>query len=119
MFFREQNLFNSQTKGMDFDSFKKYFFPHLYLVQEDPDDADDKAAYNNKRELIKNKGKQPQVIEDRLLTLESRLKIKFSNQFESVRKAFLCLDGDYDGYITIEDILKYFGNETDLNYNDL
>jgi Ca2+-binding EF-hand superfamily protein len=29
------------------------------------------------------------------------------------------LDTDYDGYITIEDILKYFGNETDLNYNDL
>jgi hypothetical protein len=31
----------------------------------------------------------------------------------------LLLDSDYDGFITIEDILKYFGNETDLNYNDL
>jgi Ca2+-binding EF-hand superfamily protein len=31
----------------------------------------------------------------------------------------LALDSDYDGYITIEDILKYFGNETDLNFNDL
>mgnify|MGYP002630732892 FL=1 len=31
----------------------------------------------------------------------------------------MALDTDYDGYITIEDILKYFGNETDLNYNDL
>jgi len=41
---------------MDFDSFKKYFFPHLYLVQEDPDDFDDKAAYQNKRELLMNKG---------------------------------------------------------------
>ena len=36
-----------------------------------------------------------------------------------MRKAFLALDSDYDGYITIEDILKYFGNETDLNFNDL
>ena len=36
-----------------------------------------------------------------------------------MRKAFLALDGDYDGYITVEDILKYFGNDQDLNYNDL
>jgi hypothetical protein len=59
------------------------------------------------------------VIEDRLLKLEIRLKTKFSNCFESVRKAFLALDSDYDGFITVEDILKYFGNETDLNFNDL
>jgi len=59
------------------------------------------------------------VIEDRLIQLETRLKTKFSNCFESVRKAFLALDSDYDGYITVEDILKYFGNETDLNFNDL
>ena len=47
------------------------------------------------------------------------LKVKFSNCFESVRKAFLALDQDYDGFITVEDILKYFANEQDLNYNDL
>jgi len=45
--------------------------------------------------------------------------VKFSNCFESVRKAFLALDTDYDGLITVEDILKYFGNEKDLNFNDL
>ena len=59
------------------------------------------------------------MIEERLVRLERRLKTKFSNCFESVRKAFLALDSDYDGYITVEDILKYFGNETDLNFNDL
>jgi len=48
-----------------------------------------------------------------------RLKIKFSSCFESVRKAFLSLDSDYDGFITVEDILKYFANEKDLNYNEL
>lgn len=47
------------------------------------------------------------------------MKKKFSNCFEEVNKAFIKLDSDYDGFITIEDILKYFGNETDLNYNDL
>ena len=29
------------------------------------------------------------------------------------------MDGDHDGYITLEDVLKYFGNETDFNYKDL
>jgi Ca2+-binding EF-hand superfamily protein len=70
-------------------------------------------------ELLKNKTNQPKVIEERLMKLEKKLKIKFSNCFESVRKAFLSLDTDYDGFITVEDILKYFGNETDLNYTDL
>ena len=51
--------------------------------------------------------------------MEKRLKIKFQKYFEAVRKAFLTLDEDHDGYITVEDILKYFGNETDLNYLDL
>jgi len=36
-----------------------------------------------------------------------------------VRKAFLALDADFDGFITVEDILKYFGTDTDLNYNEL
>ena len=53
------------------------------------------------------------------MRLEEKLKEKFSNCFESVRKAFLLLDQDYDGYITVEDILKYLGNESELNYNDL
>lgn len=47
------------------------------------------------------------------------MKLKFSNCYESVRKAFLALDSDYDGYITVEDILRYFGNEKEINYNDL
>jgi Ca2+-binding EF-hand superfamily protein len=54
-----------------------------------------------------------------LKKLEDKLKMKFSNCYDSVRKAFLALDTDYDGFITVEDILKYFGNEPDLNYNDL
>lgn len=119
MYFREYNLFDKRKAGMDFDTFKKNYFPHLYLVQEDVDDFEDKAAYQNKSELLKNNDKQPEVIQQRLIKLETKLKTKFSNCFESVRKAFLALDSDYDGFITVEDILKYFGNETDLNFNDL
>ena len=57
MFFREYNLFAPGSKGIDFDSFKKNFFPHLYLVENAKDDADEKEAYDNKIELLKNKDK--------------------------------------------------------------
>lgn len=89
------------------------------MVPDGKDDEQDIAAHQNKMELLKNKLNQPKVIEERLIKLEKKLKVKFSNCFESVRKAFLALDTDYDGLITVEDILKYFGNETDLNFNDL
>jgi Ca2+-binding EF-hand superfamily protein len=59
--------------------------------------------------MRKNQDKQPEVIAERLKKLEKVLKDKFSNNWESVRKAFLALDSDYDGYITVEDILRYFG----------
>ena len=59
MFFREFNLFNSSKKGLDFDDFKKNFFPHLYLVQDAKDDAEDIEAHENKAELLKNKNNQP------------------------------------------------------------
>lgn len=36
-----------------------------------------------------------------------------------MRKAFLLLDMDHDGYVTIEDFLKYLGNDPTLNYSDL
>ena len=51
--------------------------------------------------------------------LEKLLKDRFAN-FDSVRKAFLGLDTDYDGFITVEDILRYFGQDSnEFNYNDL
>ena len=57
---------------------------------------------------------------ERLKKVEKLLKEKLSNNWESVRKAFLALDSDHDGYITVEDILRHFGQEKELmNYNDL
>jgi len=43
-------------------------------------------------DLRKNKQRQPEIITDRLKKLEALLKNKFSNNWESVRKAFLALD---------------------------
>jgi Ca2+-binding EF-hand superfamily protein len=57
---------------------------------------------------------------DRLKRLEKMLKVRFSNNWDSVRKAFLGLDTDYDGFITVEDILRYFGEgNKEFNFNDL
>ena len=57
MFFKEYNLFRKNSKGMLMDEFKKNFFPHLYLVQEEPDDQEENEALENKKELLQNKGR--------------------------------------------------------------
>ena len=44
---------------------------------------------------------------------------KLQNNYDSVRKAFLDLDADHDGVITIEDFLRNFGDNKDLKFNDL
>lgn len=44
--------------------------------------------------------------------------MKLANNWVSVRKAFLDLDSDYDGYVTVEDILRVLKGE-DLDYKDL
>jgi len=52
--------------------------------------------------------------------LERLLKLKFGNNWDSVRKAFLDLDTDYDGFVTVEDILRYFDSDSDkINFHDL
>ena len=119
LYFKEYNLFPDGKPGIDFDNFKKNFFPQHYLVQDPVDDADDRQAKANRDELVQNGPRQTEVLKERLARLEAKLKEKFSNCYESVRKAFLALDTDHDGYITVEDILKYFGNDPDLDYNQL
>ena len=45
----------------------------------------------------------------RLIRIENIIKAKFQENFTSVRKAFLELDKDYDGFVTSEDIAQMFG----------
>ena len=77
LYFKEYNLFPSNTPGMNSDDFKKNFFPHLYLVQEEPDDADEEEALKNRESIINNIDNQPLLIQERLANLEKKLKIKF------------------------------------------
>ena len=72
------------------------------------------------KNLITNTEHHQEEIQARIRGLERKLKERFSH-FDSVRKAFLGLDTDYDGYITVEDILRSFGhdNSREFNFNDL
>ena len=55
-------------------------------------------------------------MEKRIKDLEKHIKLKIANNYFQVRKAFLALDTDFDGYITVEDLMRWLGN---ANYNDL
>ena len=44
--------------------------------------------------------------------MENLIKVKLHSNYTNVRKAFLDLDADQDGYILAEDIAKYIKNAT-------
>lgn len=46
--------------------------------------------------------------------MESQIRAKFANNWTSVRKAFLDVDQDYDGFINAEDIAKFYGANSDF-----
>ena len=54
-----------------------------------------------------------------MLVLDQLIKSKFSSLWVSVRKAFLDIDGDKDGLIMPEDIMRYFGDSDPVDMADL
>jgi len=50
----------------------------------------------------------------RVKKLEEEIRKRFSNNWISVRRAFLDLDKDYDGFIKAEDIANLLGGNVDL-----
>lgn len=58
--------------------------------------------------------------EERKKRLEAFVKEKFTKTWVSVKKAFLDLDADHDGFITHEDLIRYFrAGEEGFLYEDL
>jgi len=53
-------------------------------------------------------------VTDRIRAIESAIRTKFANNWTSVRKAFLDVDQDYDGFINAEDIAKFYGANVDF-----
>lgn len=120
-YFVRENIFTAKKAGhktLDIITLIKKFFPARYeffegQTLEEIDnglkvDVGEKTDANNTI-----------VIKNRLKELEKVLKIKFRNNWVSVRKAFLDLDHDFDGYITAEDICRTWGKEKRIDYNDL
>ena len=47
------------------------------------------------------------------------IKNKFSTLWVSVRKAFLDLDSNKDGFVEVSDFLRYFGDHVDIDPVDM
>jgi len=61
-----------------------------------------------------------QKLTKKLKDLEFILKRKFENNFVSVRKAFLNLDADHDGYLRPEDFAEFFAKDDErINFGEL
>lgn len=70
--------------------------------------------------IISMRNSKSDMLVNRMLKIEKLLKEKFSNNWVSIRKAFLNLDTDYDGFITAEDIARQFGKDDQkLDFRDL
>jgi Ca2+-binding EF-hand superfamily protein len=94
---------------MDVDSFKRMFFPSYFQVEKDAQSEVDEREIESE-----------QIVVSKLTKVETLIKDKLAANWVSVRKAFLDLDTDYDGYVTVEDILRVLGEEgRTLDFNDL
>jgi EF-hand domain pair len=89
------------------------------MVREDDESEGEKQLKKVKNGLITSPHSQPKIFEKRIKDLDQLLKEKFANKFKSVREAFLSVDADHDGLITIEDMLKHFKPEDGIDYDDL
>jgi hypothetical protein len=79
MYIRQNNLFSPAIDNgrMSFDQFKKTFFPQQSQVDDGYNSDEEKNNKLRKNQLKNNRGKQPEIIKDRLLKLELLLKNKF------------------------------------------
>lgn len=93
----------------------KAFFPKRFAGATDEDQKEDFKLENNLDEKSKS-----DILVNRMMKIEALLKQKLSSNFVSIRKAFLNLDTDYDGFITAEDIANQFGKDNqELDFRDL
>jgi len=93
----------------------KSFFPHSFIGEEQEEEKDE----INFEQISDDKVKSD-ILVARMKKIEELLRQKFSNNWTSIRKAFLDIDMDYDGYITAEDIARQFGKDNKkLDFRDL
>jgi len=54
-----------------------------------------------------------------LKDLENKIRDRFKNNYGSVRKAFLDLDYNHDGFVEPTDIIRMFGFNVEIHFDDL
>lgn len=113
--------------GMRLAGLKKAFFPHLAghdkgeATESDRVDADEPEEAG--KAAVKSADSARQQVQmdatmKRITDFERKVRARFSQRFGSVNKAFLFLDSDHDGYITIEDFMRVFG-DISVSYEDM
>lgn len=91
----------------------------MATIQEPPDDFDDKEAKKVKQNLMSTENENQDNLEARVRKLDEKLKFKFWQGYKEVTKAFKMLDADFDGIITVQDMMRFMSNDPNLDYNDL
>jgi hypothetical protein len=102
---------------MNFESFKRHFFPKAILTQDRTDVVG--GPGENWEAEITEKGNASMKVQKRLNALDKRIRQKFSTIWVSVRKAFLEIDQDRDGLVSVDDICRFFTDEKAIDLNDL
>jgi hypothetical protein len=109
-FFELNNVFKDGIE-LSFQKFRQFFFPHVTI-----------AGFDSKPDIKVNYGPDYDAaawqleMKKEMRVLENKIRIKLKNEFTSVRKAFLTLDRDRNGFIEPTEIIKMYGNSFDINY---
>lgn len=116
-FFAYEKWFKRVPDGrLNYEQFKKAFFPHMVPGTTDEGENEDELNLDK----ITDERTKSDIVVNRMKSIEDLLKEKFSNNWTSIRKAFLDIDMDYDGFITAEDIARQFGKDNqNLDFRDL
>ena len=82
-----------------------------FLVENNSNESEQQStnqnSSTNNNNIAIDKDNITRVCE-RLKNLELMIKHKMKNNYTSVRRAFLQLDSDHDGIITVEDFIRVF-----------
>jgi Ca2+-binding EF-hand superfamily protein len=102
-----------------YQKISEVLFPHHFHAQTDNGLEKDDVHVEEMKRKFEGQDRE-EVVMKRLRDLESMLKIRFSTTWATVKAAFLALDADHDGIITITDFMRVLQSESDkINLRDL
>ena len=82
--FHMLNLFNNVSmvsalkdgvppNGMSFDKYREIFFPHLHILDEENQSDEERNAKELERQYKNNKGKQSEILTERIKALDKKI----------------------------------------------